>query len=293
MQQITARAPIHDPAPSRVKYKLERMWLSPVYRALIRTGIPVLFVLIAFFAWIRDPAVQQEIVSYVDGVRQTIEQRPEFMVQQMRIQGASDAVANKVRSALDVTLPISSFRLDMKAMKAKLEAIDAVEAATLLIGAKGVLEIGIIERAPALVWRSKDGMVLLDANGRNSGRIASRLARPDLPLIAGDGAKADVAGALAIFKKLTPIKGRVRGLMRMGARRWDVILDRGQVLKLPEGHPTAALGRILALNRAQDILNRDITVVDIRDGRKPILRLTPRALDEFKQLRLIAAEGTN
>jgi cell division protein FtsQ len=269
------------------------MWLSPVYRALIRTGIPVLFVLIVFFAWIRDPAVQQEIVSYVDGVRQTIEQRPEFMVQQMRIQGASDAVDKKVRTALDVTLPISSFRLDMKAMKSKVEAIDAVEAATLLIGAKGVLEVGIIERAPVLVWRSKDGMILLDANGRNSGRIASRLARPDLPLIAGDGAKADVAGALAIFKKLTPIKGRVRGLMRMGERRWDVILDRGQVLKLPEDRPIAALGRILALNRAQDILNRDITVVDIRDGRKPILRLTPRALDELKQLRLIAAEGTN
>ncbi|MFK5998350.1 MAG: cell division protein FtsQ/DivIB [Rhodobacterales bacterium] len=292
MQQIKPHAP-HDPAPSRVKYKLERLWLTPVYRALIRTGIPVLFVLVAFFAWIRDPAVQQKIVSYVDGIRQTIEQRPEFMVQQMRIQGASGAVDKQVRAAMGITLPVSSFRLDMKAMKAKVEAIDAVESASLLIGAKGVLQVGIVERVPVLVWRSNDGLVLLDANGQKSGRIGSRLERPSLPLIAGDGARTEVAEAQAIFKKLTPIAERVRGLMRMGQRRWDVILDRNQVLKLPEKQPIAALGRILALNRAQDILNRDILVVDIRDGLKPILRLTPTALNELKQLRLIAAEGTN
>ena len=29
-----------DPAPSRLKYRLERMWLTPLYRRILRVGIP-------------------------------------------------------------------------------------------------------------------------------------------------------------------------------------------------------------------------------------------------------------
>lgn len=292
MQQVNTPRPC-DPAPSRVKYKLQRLWLTPVYRALIRTGLPMMFVLVALLAWLRDPAVQQQIVTYFDNARDAVEQRPEFMVKQMRIQGASEPVDKLVRDTMNVDFPVSSFRLDLQALKIAVENIAAVETVSILVGAKGVLEIGVVERVPALLWRSEDGLVLLDAQGVPSGRIASRLERADLPLTAGNGVEHNISEALEIFRKLSPIAGRVRGLMRIGERRWDVVLDRNQVLKLPEDQPIAALGRILALHRAQDILNRDIMVVDIRDGRKPILRLSAPALDGLKKLRLIAAGEEN
>ena len=148
-------------------------------------------------------------------------------------------------------------------------------------------------RVPVLVWRSDKGLILLDANGQKSGQLVSRLERIDLPLITGAGVQVHSEQALEIFKKLLPISGRVRGLMRVGERRWDVVLDRNQVLKLPENQPIAALGRILALHRAQDILNRDITVVDVRDGRKPILRLSEPALYGLKKLRVVASGEEN
>ncbi len=283
----------HDPAPSRVKYKLHRLWLTPFYRALIRTGLPVVCVLIVVLTYLRDPAVQQKIVTSFHNARMTIEQRPEFMVQQMRIQGVSADVDKMVRDSLAVKLPISTFHLDLETMKTNVEKIEAVEAVSILIGAKGILEVGVVMRAPALIWRSQEGLVLLDAQGHKSGRLTSRLDRTDLPLITGAGVQEHTGQALAIFKKLSPVAGRVRGLKRMGERRWDVFLDRDQVLKLPEDQPIAALGRILALHRAQDILNRDITVVDIRDGRKPILRLSDPALDGLKKLRLIASGEDN
>ena len=292
MQQVNTPTPF-DPAPSRVKYKLQRLWLTPVYRALIRTGLPVLFVLVALLAWLRDPAVQQNIVTYFDEARAALEQRPEFMVKQMRIQGTSDSVDKLVRGALDVDFPVSSFRLDLEALKSAVENIESVETASILVGAKGVLEIGIVERAPALVWRGEEGLILLDVNGQKSGRLMSRLDRADLPLTAGLGVEDNIPQALEIFRKLSPIAGRVRGLMRVGERRWDVVLDRNQVIQLPEDQPIAALGRVLALHRAQDILNRDIVAVDIRDGRKPILRLTAPALDGLKQLRMIATKEGN
>lgn len=292
MQQVNVPAS-YDPAPSRVKYKLHRLWLTPVYRALIRTGLPVLLVLVVVLAWLRDPVVQQQIVVSFNNARDTVEQRPEFMVKQMRIQGASEPVDRLVREAMDVTFPTSSFRLDLAALKKAVENIKAIETVSILVGAKGVLEIGVVERAPVLLWRGEDGLVLLDRQGVHSGYLASRLDRADLPLVAGLGVEQNVLEALEIFQKLYPIAGRVRGLMRMGERRWNVVLDRNQVLMLPEDQPIAALGRILALHRAQDILNRDIMVVDIRDSRKPILRLSTPALDDLKKLRLIVAGEDN
>ena len=178
-------------------------------------------------------------------------------------------------------------------MKTTVEDIEAVENVSILVGAKGVLQVGIVERVPALLWRNEEGLTLLDAQGVASGRVDARQDRGDLPLVAGLGVEQNIPEALKIFQKLGPIAGRVRGLMRKGERRWNVVLDRGQVLMLPEEQPIAALGRILALHRAQDILNRDVLVVDIRDGRKPILRLSAPALDDFKKLRLTAAAEDN
>jgi len=287
MQQITPPTR-QDPAPSRVKYKLERLWLTPVYRALIRTGLPVLFVGIIAISYVRDPEVQQSMMVHFSHARTVMEERPEFMVKQMRIQGASEAVDGLVRAALPVEFPVSSFRLDLEALKASVEHIEGVETASLLVGAQGVLEVGIIERVPAVIWRGSEGLVLLDAAGEKSGRIASRLDRPDLPLVTGQGVENNVAEAMDIFAKLAPVAGRVRGLMRVGERRWDVVLDRNQILRLPEQQPLVSLERIFALHAAQDILSRDVAVVDVRDGQKPILRLSAPALDGLKKLRLIA-----
>lgn len=289
MQQIN-RPALHDPAPSRVKYKLHRLWLTPLYRALIRTGLPVFFILAISIAYLRDPEIQQKIMTYFDNARIMIEERPEFMVKQMRVQGVTVSVDKLVRKALSVDMPISSFRLDLETLKAQVEDIEAVEAASILVGAQGVLEVGVIERVPAVVWRSEDGLILLDASGHKSGRISSRLERADLPLVTGFGVDENIPEALDIFRKLAPISGRVRGLKRVGERRWDVVLDRNQVLKLPEQEPLVALGRIFILHGAQDILSRDIAVVDVRDGRKPILRLSVPALDGLKKLRLIASD---
>jgi cell division protein FtsQ len=292
MQQVNV--PVRqDPAPSRVTYKLHRLWLTPFYRALIRTGLPIACILIGALAYLRDPVVQQKIVMSFNNARTTIEQRPEFLIQQMHIQGVPESFDKLVRDTLNVNLPISSFHLDLEAMKARVDNIDAVETANLLIGSKGILEVGVVMRVPVLVWRSDKGLILLDANGQKSGQLVSRLERTDLPLITGAGVQDHSKEALEIFKKLLLISGRVRGLMRVGERRWNVVLDRNQVLKLPEDQPIAALGRILALHRVQDILNRDITVADVRDGRKPILRLSEPALDELKKLRVVASEKEN
>ena len=57
----------------------------------------------------------------------------------------------------------------------------------------------------------------------------------------------------------------------MGERRWDVVLDRDQRILLPETGPVPALERVIALDKAEHLLDRDIT------GRRSAERTPARA----------------
>jgi cell division protein FtsQ len=94
-----------------------------------------------------------------------------------------------------------------------------------------------------------------------------------------------VPEALALLDAARPVLDRVRGLERVGERRWDLVLDRNQVIRLPEEGALAALGRVMAMNAAEDLLARYVAVVDLRDPRRPMLRLTEHAISELERLR--------
>ena len=174
-------------------------------------------------------------------------------------------------------------------------ATDRLSAYNLQLGAGSsdidVLQIDVIERTPAVLWRSAGGLSMLDAGGMHIAEVASRAAHPDLPLIAGEGADARVAEALDLISAAAPLGARLRGLVRMGERRWDVVLDRDQRILLPPDQPVQALERVLALDHAQDMLDRDVQVVDMRLAERPTLRMSALATQEWWHIRQINGTG--
>ena len=107
----------------------------------------------------------------------------------------------------------------------------------------------------------------------------------DLPLIAGDGAEEHIAEALEIFDAAGPLITRVRGLVRMGERRWDVVLDRDQRIMLPELGALQALERVIALERAQGVLTRDVARVDMRLAKRPTVQMTDEATQTWWEIK--------
>jgi len=212
-------------------------------------------------------------------------QRPEFLVRGMTIAGASAPLRTALPAVLDLDFPASSLALDLDGLRARIEAIDVVRSAELRIGAGGILEIAVTERVPAVVWRHAARLDLLDDSGHRVAGILDRAARPDLPLVAGEGAEEAVPEALALLAAAGPFGSRVRGLVRMGARRWDLVLDRGQRILLPETGARTALERALALDAAEDLFGRDIVALDLRLDRRPTLRLAPAAMAELVRVR--------
>ncbi len=266
-----------DPAPSRLGYRFQRLMLTPGFRGAVRIGVPILLILAIATSWYVQPENRAQFVATIERTKQTFQQRPQFMVQAMNITGADTDAMTDVATLLPSTFPISSFDLDLEGMRTSIEALDQIKSASVRVGQAGALEVRLTPRVPVALWRDATTLRLIDADGVQSGQIVARAERLDLPLIAGDGAEDNIEEALALFAAAGPLLERVRGLVRMGERRWDMVLDRDQRILLPESGAVAALDRVIVLNAAQDMLSRDVGIVDMRNANRPTLRMNEEA----------------
>jgi cell division protein FtsQ len=279
-----------DPAPSRMGYRLQRLMLTPGFRGTVRIGVPLLIIAAIAGSWYSKPENRAFLSQTIAEARRDFEERPQFMVRGARIEGGDAQITATIEAFLPPEFPLSSFDLDLDQMRAEIEALDPVKSASLRVGQSGLLEISLTPRVPVAVWRDGTVLRLIDAEGINSGTLAARAERSDLPLIAGEGAEENIVEALALFATASPLLDRVRGLVRMGERRWDLVLDRDQRILLPSDGAVAALDRVLALNDAQDLLARDIAVVDMRNANRPTVRMNEEAA---VALRRVTADNDN
>ncbi len=273
-----------DPAPSRWVYRYQRLMLTPGFRATVKVGVPILLVAAIATSWFSHEENRQMLNDQIAQAKATFQERPQFMVNQMNITGIEDAVKVDVASVLPVEFPVSSFALDLQEMRKTVEALDTVRSASVRVGQSGTLDVRVSPRVPVALWRDKGTLRLIDADGVFSGTVSARADRLDLPLIAGEGAEQSIDEALALFVGAGPLQSRVRGLVRMGERRWDIVLDRKQRILLPADNPTAALDRVIALTGAQDMLERDVAVVDMRNAARPTLRMSEEATAALRRV---------
>lgn len=284
IRRRTADAPPRDPAPSKFGYRLQRLMLTPGFRGMVRIGVPILLIVTIVGSWYAQPQNRDALAAKITDTKQGFQQRPQFMVQAMNVTGGDAATMTAVIGLLPMSFPISSFDLDLEGIRANIEALDPIKSASVRVGQAGALEVRLTPRVPVALWRDAGTLRLIDADGVQSGVLLARADRLDLPLIAGDGAEENIDEALALFAGAGPLLERVRGLVRMGERRWDMVLDRDQRIMLPGDGAVAALDRVIALNDAQDMLSRDVGVVDMRNADRPTLRMNEEAAAALRRV---------
>jgi cell division protein FtsQ len=275
-----------------MSYRLQRLMLTPLYRRLIRFGLPMLVVVAIVGGYLSSEARRTALVEQVAEIRHQIETRPEFMVNLLSVEGASTGVQEDIREIFPYDLPASSFDLVLDDIRVMIEELPAVARAEVRIRQGGVLVAEITERVPVALWKTRDALNVIDIEGQVIGVVKARADRADLPVVAGDGAPEQVAEAIDILRAATPLGMDLRGLVRMGERRWDLVLADGKRILLPEGGAVRALERVIVLNSAQDMLGRDLALVDMRIAARPTIRLNENAMEDWWTITQMSL-GTN
>ena len=285
--RITAKR--RDPSPSLWRYRLDRLSRrASVQFALRRLSAPLAMLALGVWLW-NQQAVWVWGDRQITELREAIAARPEFAVTGLAISGGSPRLRTLAHEEIGLKAPVSSLALDLDALRKRIEALPGIASARLTIGPDGMLRAALTERVPVALWRWEGQLHLVDREGVVIGPVAGRADRPALPLIIGAGADRAVPEALALHARAAPLHDRLRALVRVGERRWTVALDRDQAIMLPAKGAEPALARVLAIDDAEDLLAREVTVIDMRLPQRPTLRLTDRAVAELLLLRAVVA----
>lgn len=134
------------------------------------------------------------------------------------------------------------------------------------------LEILIVERRPVALWQSDGQLRVVDREGVPfATHDPSRF--PNLLLVVGLGAAPQASLLIDTLAKQPNIRPRVKAAVFVGQRRWNLRLDNGVEVRLPEEGADAALAELAKLDREQQILAREIDAIDLRFPDKLIVRL--------------------
>ncbi len=128
-----------DPSPSRLRYRLTRLWLRPGFRRLANFGLPMLAGLLTAWTLMAEYDLRGRAMLAMEGLRETIVDQPQFTITRIDILDVSPDLAEQIRVAAFVDLPASSLEVDVGSVRDRIEALDAVERARVRALASGVL----------------------------------------------------------------------------------------------------------------------------------------------------------
>ena len=129
------------------------------------------------------------------------------------------------------------------------------------------LIVSIEEREPVALLQ-RDGLELVDAEGVSLGPLrGERYA--SLPVIAGQGAMSATSELARLMRAAMWLPSKPRGAVRVGQRRWNLILQDGSMLRLPAEQGGHALARLRELDNSGAVLTSALLsgrpiVIDLR-----------------------------
>ena len=260
------------PRPSKIRYRLGRVWLRLWLRKLI-LYLSLILVFSTFclliFVYSNDWIKLKEYKNFFNNY---IFERPELSVSKLEIKTANLDLVNQINAILKLSFPINSIKLDINHIQKIINQIDSVESSNVRIKDSGVLLVEVIERKPVAVYRENDDLALIDLKGYKINNIFSRNDRKDLPLIVGTEGNYQAKEALEIYQLLSIYLNEIRGLIWIGKRRWDIIFKNNKRIKLPEKYPKRSLRKFLSSDNSHLISSNDFAIIDLRFTNKIILR---------------------
>jgi len=199
-----------------------------------------------------------------------------FRIVSVALAGQHHISREEVLAVAGVTGSTSLLFLDVEQTRERLKTNPWIADATVLKLYPGELQIGIKEREAFALWQ-KDGQVSVIAD---DGTVLEPYVSPrliELPLVVGRGAETRAKEFLVLLDRYPALRAFVRAAVLVGERRWNLRLNNGIDVRLPETDIAPALERLVALDKEKNLVTRDIVAIDLRLPDRVTVRLSEAA----------------
>jgi cell division protein FtsQ len=190
------------------------------------------------------------------------------------IEGRANTPEPLLRAAIGVARGDAILGFSVSDARARIETLTWVEHATVERRLPGTIVVKLDERRPFAVWQNQGKFALIDRDGQLvADQDVSQFRH--LPLVVGAGAPGAATVLLDALTARPGLQSRVIAAVRVGERRWNLRLNTGADVLLPEGHEAAALDRLQQLQQDHALLDRPMQVIDLRLPDRLVVRPKP------------------
>lgn len=210
-----------------------------------------------------------------------------FILDDVVISGRNRTAKEDILQVLGIERGANMLKIDVYAIKEKLEALPWVKEAVVRRSFfPNLLNIELVEKQVRAIWQINERFYPLD----DEGKIIKAEFKIEEPLLLIVG-----AGAPENFKDLTEALkdedanyiSRVKVANYISGRRWNLILDdirNGVTIKLPEENIAQAWKKLAKLDKTKGIFKRKLTIIDLRLPNKIVVKLRKENSAEAKDL---------
>lgn len=276
--KTTARRPAAGKAKtSRGKRRGDAPRMSVLLKARTLAwggGASLLFALAGSLAWaVSSGWVERQVQATTeDGYALTA--RWGLAVGEVFVTGRDQTARDSLLAALGVERGAPLLSFDPWAAQARVEALPWVSKAVVERRLPDTIFLKVVERRPLAVWQLHGRLVVIDQDGEIiPGAEARRFAA--LPLVVGEDAPSHTASLLTILGSEPDLRRKVTAAVRVGGRRWNIQLDGGIDVQLPESEPAQAWAHLADIEREHSVLQRDVMGIDLRLPDRLIIRTDP------------------
>ncbi|AGA64587.1 Cell division protein FtsQ [Liberibacter crescens BT-1] len=231
-------------------------------------------------------------------VMKTISSYTGLFIENIKVSGNIETSESDVLQLLSLNELTSILEFDVAVARQKLSMLPWIKDIEVRKVYPNTIEIRIAERTASAIWQYDSNLSLIDKTGKLIVPLTDKRFM-NLPVLVGRDAEKTISSFDKQFIIWPAIKERIKAYVWVASRRWDLYLYNGIIIKLPEDGVDLALLRLLEMEKKYNILERDISVVDLRLSDRMTVRLTPDALvrrqaviDERKRIKNKGYHGT-
>ncbi len=262
---------------------------SRLVRALPAPGVGIAASIVLLAATLGYGAVAgghvADTISWLKDARDGVANAVGFRIAAVSLTGSKEVSREEILTIAGVTGRASLLLLDADAARARLLANPWIADAAVLKLYPDRLQVTVTERLAFALWQ-KDGRVSVIAE---DGTVLEPFVEDryrSLPMVVGRGAARQAKDFLAVIARYPDVQTQLRASIFVAERRWNLRLNNGIDVRLPEGDVDQALDRLVTLDREKKLLSRDIVAVDLRLPDRVSVRLSDAAAqardDAFK-----------
>ena len=224
-----------------------------------------------------------ELSSALSDTRNAVANSFGFRIATVTINGRKQLSQDEILAVGGVNGRSSLLFLDAASVRDKLKADPWIADATVLKLYPDRLQIDITERTAFALWQ-RDGRLSVIAD---DGAVLESYLTPRftaLPLVVGAGAETRAKEFLALLDRYPQVRSVTKAAVLVGERRWNLRLNDGLDVRLPENDVGNALATLTKLDQDDQLFSRDITAIDMRLPDRLTVRLSEDAAKAREEL---------